>query len=61
MNEAEPLKRLDHIVDTGRRGAKEILQIAFCRRLSVNGRISINKRQILALQRCPWDSIEVCT
>lgn len=61
MNKAEPFKRLDHIVDTGRRGTKEVLQIALCRRLSVNRRVSVNERQILALQRCPLDRIEICT
>lgn len=36
-NEAESLKGPDHIMDSGRRGADEELQIAFCRRLSMDG------------------------
>jgi hypothetical protein len=36
---------------------EELLHVAFCRRLVMDGRIGMNERQVLALQQGPFGRI----
>jgi len=44
-------------MNTARGDLEELLHVAFCRRLVMDGRIGINKRQVVALQRGPFGRI----
>jgi hypothetical protein len=37
---------------------EELLHVAFCRRLVMNGRTGMNECQVLTLQRGPFDRIK---
>lgn len=53
------LKGLDHVVHGGGRGAKETLHIALGRGLAMDGGVSIDERQVLALPVGPWRGVVI--